>query len=41
MVKFYVVKIENGEINPKTELDWNIEDVPSLWKSKVEEALKE
>ena len=33
MVKFYVMKIKDGVIK--------IEDVPDLWKAKVEEALKE
>lgn len=33
MVKFYVMKIKDGVIE--------IEDVPDLWKAKVEEALKE
>ena len=33
MVKFYAMKIKDGVIK--------IEDVPDLWKAKVEEALKE
>ena len=33
MVKFYVMKIKDCVIK--------IEDVPDLWKAKVEEALKE
>ena len=33
MVKFYVMKIKDGVIT--------IEDVPDLWKAKVEKALKE
>ena len=33
MVKFYVMKIKDGVSK--------IEDVPDLWKAKVEEALKE
>ena len=32
MVNYYVRKIEAGELT--------IDDVPKLWKSKVEEALK-
>ena len=33
MVKFYVMKIKDGAIT--------VEDVPDLWRTKVEEALKE
>lgn len=33
MVKFYVMKINDGTIT--------VEDVPDLWRAKVEEALKE
>ena len=33
MVKFYVMKIKDGVIT--------VEDVPELWRTKVEEALKE
>ena len=33
MVKFYVMKIKEGVITVK--------DVPDLWRTKVEEALKE
>lgn len=32
MIKFYVNRIENGKMT--------LEDVPNLWKKKVEEALK-
>lgn len=32
MVKFYIRKITNGDIT--------IDDVPSLWKKRVEEELK-
>ncbi len=40
MVLFYVSKIRNQEINAQTNEVWKIEDVPTLWKKKVEEALK-
>lgn len=40
MVAFYVAKIENREINSKTGKPWNVEDVPKLWRKKVQEALK-
>lgn len=36
MVAYYVAKIEDEEINPKTGEAWKVEDVPKLWKSKVE-----
>lgn len=39
MVKYYVSKIQNGEINPKTDAAWKIEDVPKLWRKKVEAEL--
>lgn len=41
MVLFYVAKIENEEINLATGNVWTIDDVPKLWKSKVEAELKE
>lgn len=41
MVAYYVAKIEDQEINPKTGEAWKVEDVPKLWKSKVEAALSE
>lgn len=40
MVLFYVTKIENEEINPSTGNAWSVEDVPKLWRSKVEAELK-
>lgn len=40
MVKFYTEKIKNGVINPSTGEAWKIEDVPSLWRNKVEKALE-
>ena len=39
MVDFYVTKIQSGVINDKTGQPWNIEDIPKLWKKKVETAL--
>lgn len=39
MVLFYVTKIENKEINQQTGMEWKIDDVPKLWKAKVQEEL--
>lgn len=39
MVKFYVNKIKNKEINYITRQVWELKDVPILWKSKVEKEL--
>lgn len=39
MVKLYVAKIQNKEINPLTGNIWAVEDVPTLWRDKVQEAL--
>lgn len=36
MVKKYCRVLENREINTSTGEIWNIADVPSLWRSKVE-----
>ena len=41
MVAFYVERIKNKTMNPNTDQEWKLEDVPKLWKSKVEKALKE
>ena len=41
MVAFYVDKIKNQITNPNTDEVWKIEDVPKLWRTKVEKALKE
>ena len=41
MVAFYVDKIKNEVINEKTEKVWVLEDVPKLWRKKVENKLKE
>lgn len=35
MGKFYGVKIQNGEINPKTGEAWKIEDVPRFFRAVV------
>lgn len=40
MVAFYVTKIKNQEKNPETGEVWKLEDVPKLWKNKVEAVLK-
>lgn len=41
MVAYYVAKIKDEEINPKTGKAWCIKDVPALWRKKVEAALSE
>ena len=41
MVAYYVAKIQNDEINEKTGKPWCVEDVPKLWRKKVEAALNE
>ena len=33
MAAFYGTKILHGEINPKTEEAWVINDVPKLWRT--------
>lgn len=40
MVKFYVAKIEDEEINVNTGVPWKVEDVPKHWRSRVEAELK-
>lgn len=39
MVKFYVNKIKNQEINSITGNIWRLKDVPILWRNKVEKEL--
>ena len=39
MVKFYSSKIKNGIINTNTKYVWTLDDVPKLWRSKVEKEL--
>lgn len=41
MVRFYVEKIRSGAINPNTGAVWAVEDVPKLWRAKVQDALEE
>lgn len=41
MVNFYVNKIKNEVKNPATGEVWKVEDVPKLWRGKVEAALQE
>lgn len=41
MVAYYVAKIQDKEINPKTGEVWTVNDVPKLWRKKVEAALSE
>lgn len=40
MVKKYCTDLEERNINTKTGEIWNIDDVPNLWKSKVEKQIK-
>lgn len=40
MVLFYVTKIKNEEINAQTGDKWKIEDVPKLWRTKVQAELE-
>lgn len=41
MTKFYGLKIKNGEINQTTGEPWTLENVPTLWRKKVEQWLAE
>jgi hypothetical protein len=36
MAKLYAQKITNNEINALTGEAWKLEDVPMLWRAKVE-----
>lgn len=40
MVAYYVAKIQNGEINSKTGQAWIVQDVPKLWRKKVQTVLE-
>ena len=40
MIQFYVEKIQTKAMNPNTGEAWTIEDVPKLWKVKVQKALE-
>ncbi len=40
MIKFYVEKIRSGAINPNTGGAWVAEDVPKLWRAKVQKELE-
>ena len=39
MAKLYAQKITNNEINALTGETWKLEDVPMLWRDKVDELL--
>ena len=39
MLKLYLNKIMNGEINTQTQEVWCVADVPLLWRTEVQEAL--
>lgn len=41
MVLFYIKKIQNKEMNYQTEDVWKVENVPTLWRAKVELELSE
>lgn len=40
MVRFYVEKIRSSAINPNTGAVWAVEDVPKLWRTKVQKELE-
>ena len=39
MVKLYLNKIMNSEINTQTQEVWCVADVPLLWRTQVQEVL--
>jgi len=39
MAKIYYRKIKDADINPKTSVAWNIDDVPTRWKDEVQAML--
>jgi hypothetical protein len=41
MVKLYLSKIVDGEINIDTNEPWKVEDVPVLWRAEVEAMLEQ
>lgn len=40
MIKFYINKIRNKEINSNTGQAWQIKDVPILWRKRVKEEIE-
>ena len=40
MAKLYAQKINNQEINALTGEAWKLEDVPMLWRDKVEDLME-
>lgn len=40
MVKKYVRALEERQINTRTGEIWTIDDVPNLWRSKVEQQIE-
>lgn len=40
MVKFYADKIKSGAINQSTGKVWTMDDVPKVWRTKVEKELE-
>lgn len=40
MVRFFAEKIRSGVINPNTGATWIVEDVPKLWRAKVQKELE-
>lgn len=40
MIKFYVEKIMSGAINSNTGAAWVVEDVPKLWRAKVQKEME-
>lgn len=41
MVNKYVKALENRELNSRTGEIWTINDVPTVWKSKVEQRIED
>lgn len=41
MGAFYGNKIKNGDINSKTEMPWELEDVPLFWRVRTEKWMQE
>lgn len=39
--KIFYRKIKNKEVNPLTEEEWQLEDVPVRWRAEVESLLEE
>lgn len=40
MVRFFAEKIRSGATNQNTGAAWTVEDVPKLWRAKVQKELE-